>query len=103
MAAKPKTVADFMNENDRETIVRNRIVAQLAAMLKAGSEQHENEREFCSAARVNPAVIADFRTDFKQHVAYVPPFMGKKARYVWFADPKKVPAKFRYVPEKVDE
>lgn len=102
MAAKPKTLADFMNENDRETIVRNKITAQLSVMLKEGAEQHANERDFCTAARVNPAVIADFRPEFKQHVAYVPPLLGKKARYVWFADPKKVPAKFRYAPEKSD-
>jgi hypothetical protein len=40
------------------------------------------------------------RDEFHRHVAYVPKLMGRKARYVWFADAKVVPAKFRYTPEK---
>lgn len=103
MAAKPKTVADFLAENDKETIIRNRIQAQFAAMLKVSPEEYAYERDFCSAAHINPVNIVDFRVEFRQHVAFVPTTLGKKERYVWFGNPKKVPEKFRYKPaEPVD-
>lgn len=97
--AKPKTIQDFLNGNDRETIIRNRIKARLAAMLKIGPQEHDQEKDFCTAAQVNTVDIVDFRDEFKAHVAHVPKMMGKKARFFWFADPKQVPAKFRYNPE----
>ncbi len=97
--SKAKTLEDFMAANDRETIIRNRIRARLDAMRKIGAEEHDTEKDFCVAAGVNTVDIVDFRDEFKAHIAYVPKLMGKKARYVWFADPKKVPAKFRYNPE----
>lgn len=97
--AKPKTINDFLAENDRDTIIRNKITTQLAAMLKISPEQHDSERDFCTAAGVNTVDLVDFRDEFRKYVAYVPKILGKKARYVWFADPRKVPAKFRYNPE----
>src|SRR5487761_491985 len=100
MASKPKTVKDnFLAENDRETIIRNRIHARFAAMLKIGPEEHDKERDFCTAARINLNDVPDFRVEFKAHVAYVPALMGRKACFYWFADPRKVPAKYRYNPE----
>lgn len=102
MATKGKanTVADFMASNDRETILRNRIKAQLAVMLRTnGAECHETEKDFCVAAGVNTNDIGDFRTEFRKYIAYVPKLLGKKAHFVWFADSNKVPSKFRYTPE----
>ena len=99
MSSKAKTVADFMRENDKATILRNRILARLEALRKIGPEHSEGELEFCRAAQVGPNEIGFFRVEFKAHIAFVPKLLGKKPKYVWFGAAKAVPAKFRYVPE----
>lgn len=102
MPTKAKTLKDFADSNDRETITRNKIRAGIAAMVKIGSEHHENERDFCALAGVSSNHLPDFRDEFQKHIALVPGMSGKTARYVWFGDSKKVPEKFRYTPEKAN-
>jgi hypothetical protein len=102
MATKPKTLDDFMKDNDRDTIVRTKIRTALAALLKIGAQEHETETDFAKRAGLQVAELTRFRDEFAKHVAYVPKLMGRKARYVWFADSKVVPAKFRYTPEKAN-
>lgn len=100
MATKPKTLDDFMADNDRGTIVRTKVRAALAALLKVGPQEHESETDFAKRCGLQLAEFTNFRDEFHKHIALVPRLMGRKARYVWFADPKVVPPKFRYTPEK---
>lgn len=98
-ASKPKTVADFMADNDRETAVKNKIEAAFRAMLKIGPQEHDTETEMAKRAGLQLAELIKSRDQFHRHIAFCPKLMGRKERYVWFADPKQVPAKFRYNPE----
>lgn len=100
MATKAKTLDDFMKDNDRDTLVRNKIKTALAALLKVGPEEHESETELAKRCGLQLVEITRMRDEFHRHVAFVPKLMGRKARYVWFADAKVVPTKFRYTPEK---
>lgn len=99
MPTKAKTLANFMQENDRDTIVRKRITDGLSALLKIGREEHEAETDFAKRCSLQLAELTRFRDEFRGHVAFVPKLMGRKPRYVWFADAKVVPPKFRYQPE----
>lgn len=100
MATKPKTLDDFMADNDRDTIVRTKVRTGIAALLKIGPQEHESETDFAKRCGLQLVELGRFRNEFYRHVAYVPKLMGRRARYVWFGDPKVVPAKFRYTPEK---
>lgn len=102
MATRSKTLEDFMKDNDRDTIVRGKIDAALRTLLKTGPQQHETETDFSKLAGLQLAELTRFRDSYAKHVAFVPKLMGRNARYVWFADPKVVPAKFRYTPEKAN-
>jgi hypothetical protein len=100
---KAKTLEDFMKENDRDTMVRSKIQLALRQMLNSGKEQHETETDLARLAGLQLAELTRLRAEFHKHVAFVPKLMGRKARFVWFADPKVVPAKFRWTPEKDSE
>jgi hypothetical protein len=102
MATKPKTLDDFMKENDRDTIIRSKITTALRQMAHSGPQHHETETDLAKLAGLQIAEIARLRSTFAKHVAFVPKLLGRKPRYVWFADPKMVPAKFRWTPEKVN-
>lgn len=101
-SSKAKTVADFMASNDRETVVRNKIEAAFAAMLKVGPQEHDSEMDMAKRAGLQLAELIKSRDEFHRHVAFCPKLMGRKERYIWFADPKHVPPKFRYTPEKAN-
>lgn len=102
MATKAKTLEDFMKDNDRDTVVRTKIKAALSALLKIGPEEHESETDLAKRAGLQLVEVTRMREhkEFHRHVAFVPKLMGRKARYVWFGDPKVVPANFRFTPEK---
>lgn len=99
---KPKTLTDFMADNDRETIMRNKIGSAFRQMLKVGPQEHDTDTDFAKRCGIQLAELTKFRDEFHKHVAFIPKLLGRKARYVWFADPKVVPAKFRYTPEKAN-
>jgi hypothetical protein len=85
--------------------VRTKVRAALTALAKIGPQEHEGETDFAKRCGLQLVEITRLRDhkDFVKHVAFVPKLLGRKARYVWFADPKIVPAKFRYTPEKDSE
>lgn len=95
---KPKTVKDFLADNDRETVIRTKIAAGINAMVKIGPEHHEGETEFAKLCGVQLVEVTKMRDAFKKHVAFVPKLLGRKARYIWFGNPKAVPDNFRYQP-----
>jgi hypothetical protein len=103
MATKLKTLDDFMAENDRDTVVKNKVKAALAALAKeSGPQAHEGETELAKRCGLQLAEVARLRAELHKHVAFVPKLLGRKARYVWFSDTKVVPAKFRWTPEKAN-
>jgi hypothetical protein len=100
MATRAKTLDDFMKENDRDTVVREKVRTALRQMANSGPQHHETETDLAKLAGLQLAELTRLRGDFAKHVAFVPKLMGRKARFVWFADPRVVPAKFRWTPEK---
>jgi hypothetical protein len=104
MSTKAKTLDDFMRDNDRDTIISSKIEAGLKAMAKIGPQEHNTETDFAKLCGLQLVEVAKARdkAKFVKHVAFVPKLLGRKARYVWFADSKVVPAKFRYTPEKAN-
>lgn len=100
--SKAKTLDDFMRDNDRDTIIRAKIDAGLKAMAKVGPQEHNTETDFAKLCGLQLVEVTKARDSYHKHVAFVPKLLGRKARYVWFADTKVVPAKFRYTPEKAN-
>jgi len=103
MSTKAKTLDDFMRENDRDTIVAGKIDTALKALLKVGPQEHDNETDFAKRCGLQLAELTKYRERYRKHVAFVPKLLGRRARFVWFADSKVVPAKFRWTPEMTNE
>lgn len=88
---KAKTLDDLRAVHDDNIVIPARIRARLAAMLKAGAEEHDYEADFLRAAKVANNKVSAFRQQFKANIVTLPGHNGKR---IWFAD-AKIAKKFR--------
>jgi len=94
MASKPKTLADLNNLHDPDTVIKRKIAAQFAAMLKLGAEEWDYAMDFSKKSGVGIATLAKFEPLYKAHVGVTKSVDSMRPKTIWFADPK-VAKKFR--------
>lgn len=94
MATKAKTLADLNNLHDPDTVIKRKINAQLAAMLKIGAEEWDYAVDFSKKSGVGIAMLAKFEPAYKAHTGVTKPIDNMRPKTIWFADPK-VAKKFR--------
>lgn len=84
------TLADLRSLHDRSVLVPNRIRSALALMNGSGNEwMYEADFMKLTQPGISPPDLRDYREEFKDFWADMPPTNGKRdARRVWFATKK---------------
>jgi hypothetical protein len=88
---KGKTIADFRNAHDPNTIVPKKIEAALKALADEGPEAWDYENEFLKRSGLSTTQFAMFREPFEPFMVQI---TGKNPKRIWCGT-KALAAKLR--------